>query len=83
MVVKIVIKKFRAKNPSGVREKYIQAVITKPDPQKMSTILASFNHKLSSHRATIIARITTAAVLKMDKNALIETLLAKNLAIDD
>jgi hypothetical protein len=53
MVTRMTAIHFRAGRPSGVSAKYNQFTITKPLPQKGSTMLESFNTRLINHSRVI------------------------------
>jgi hypothetical protein len=53
----------RVMNPSGVKAKKTQARITKPVPQKMSTMLEFFKNKLMSQSEIIKPSATNPAIV--------------------
>ena len=60
----------RGRKPSGVSAKYTQAAITKPVPQKISTMLAFLIARLTSHNTVMIPRMTASAIPYMVINVM-------------
>ena len=62
IVTRVASKIFLARKPCGVRTKETQVITTKPVPQKISTILESFNTRLITHNRVMKNRIISAVI---------------------